>query len=119
MNEELIQAFFPRIPVQYPIENTSHDAVPFRSNGVRSDCYPNNPIEASLNTVRHDAPFALESEIKWDGTLQPPASNAYRDEPARPFIGMLNPEVRNDLGLGVQQGKTTVSYQKIHAQVGI
>ena len=75
---------------------SNRDTSEFRSNGVRSDCYPNNPTRAPEKTVRHDCPFAIHDTMKLDGAHVNTVGKTL-DPTARPFIGLVNNETKNSL----------------------
>lgn len=63
---------------------------PYRSNGTRSDCYPNNPVTPSTSCVRHDAPYDLVSQINWNGKIEHAKDPSKQDKQFQPFIGFMN-----------------------------
>lgn len=92
-NVNFIEALNPNIPALKNVANYHSNTFigSYRSNGVRSDCFPNNPISAPQGFNRHDAPFDTQSNINAKGKLVKATSvPETTDEPFRPFIGFMN-----------------------------
>lgn len=84
----------PKIPAVNSVANRHYNIEPaaFRSNGIRSDCYPNAPVDAPRRILRYDDPFHYESTMYPDGRLAAPKKEPMREVRALPFIGLCTEE---------------------------
>ena len=84
----------PKITAVNSVANRYYNAesVPFRSNGVRSDCFPNDPVESPQRILRYDDPFHYEKTTFSNGRLAAPRKPPLRELCARPFIGFCTNE---------------------------
>lgn len=74
----------------------STSTVPFRSNGIRSDCFPENEKLHSSSTLRYDCPFSQTYDIDRSGK-KIEHKKIVGDVPFVPFIGLMNQETRDSL----------------------